>query len=175
MGYLPTIDAVRSKLDQPLPLGYCNAGEVIESSVEGFSAGDRVVSNGSHAEVVRVNQNLCAQKFQIMLMMNLLLLLSWVQLVYRVLDLLKPTLGECFVVTGLGLDWSSYVFKCCVLMAVEFLELILILKSVKLHREYGAETVDLSNNEDPILISQIFSRGRGVDGVLITLLQSESD
>ena len=25
-GLAPTIDAVRSKLDQPLPIGYCNAG-----------------------------------------------------------------------------------------------------------------------------------------------------
>ena len=24
-GLLPTLDAVRSKLDQPIPLGYCNA------------------------------------------------------------------------------------------------------------------------------------------------------
>ncbi|HIC44605.1 MAG TPA: dehydrogenase, partial [Sulfurimonas sp.] len=41
-GLLPTIDAVRSKLDQPLPLGYCNAGIVLESGVESFSVGDRV-------------------------------------------------------------------------------------------------------------------------------------
>jgi threonine dehydrogenase-like Zn-dependent dehydrogenase len=25
-----TVDAVRSKLDQPIPLGYCNVGEVVE-------------------------------------------------------------------------------------------------------------------------------------------------
>ena len=36
-GFLPTIDAVRSKLDQPLPLGYCNAGVVLESNVDGAS------------------------------------------------------------------------------------------------------------------------------------------
>ena len=28
-GLMTTIDAVRSKLDQPLPLGYCNAGIVL--------------------------------------------------------------------------------------------------------------------------------------------------
>ena len=60
-GLLPTIDAVRSKLDQPLPLGYCNAGVVLESSVGKFSKGDRVASNGNHSEVVRVPQNLCAK------------------------------------------------------------------------------------------------------------------
>jgi predicted dehydrogenase len=41
-------------------------------------------------------------------------------------------------------------------------------KKCEIARQYGAETVDLSNKEDPILISQSFSRGRGVDGVLIT-------
>ena len=29
-GVKPTIDAVLDKLDKPLPLGYCNAGQVIE-------------------------------------------------------------------------------------------------------------------------------------------------
>lgn len=37
-----TVDAVQSKLDQPLALGYCN--------VDGCAVGDRVVSNGKHAD-----------------------------------------------------------------------------------------------------------------------------
>ncbi|MBT6671342.1 MAG: dehydrogenase, partial [Lentimicrobiaceae bacterium] len=60
-GLMTTVDAVRSKLDQPLPLGYCNAGVVLESDVNGFEPGDRVVSNGNHAEVVRVPKNLCVK------------------------------------------------------------------------------------------------------------------
>ena len=60
-GLMTTVDAVRSKLDQPLPLGYCNAGVVLESDVAGFESGDRVVSNGNHAEVVRVPKNLCVK------------------------------------------------------------------------------------------------------------------
>ena len=60
-GLLSTVDAVRSKLDQPVPLGYCNAGIILETDVDEFSVGDRVVSNGSHAEVVRVSKNLCAK------------------------------------------------------------------------------------------------------------------
>ena len=41
-------------------------------------------------------------------------------------------------------------------------------------QKFGAETVDLSKGEDPVIISQGFSRGRGVDGVLITAA-SQSD
>src|SRR5690606_2805784 len=49
-GLLPTLDAIRSKLDQPLPMGYSNVGTVIEvgAGVESFRIGDRVVSNGHH-------------------------------------------------------------------------------------------------------------------------------
>ncbi len=57
-GLFATLDAVRSKLDQPLPLGYCNAGTVLEvgDGVGEFFDGDRATSNGSHAEVVAKSQ-----------------------------------------------------------------------------------------------------------------------
>ena len=60
-GLQPTVEAVFNKLDQPLPLGYCNVGRVSETGagVTGFAAGDRVVSNGKHAEVVSMPVNLC--------------------------------------------------------------------------------------------------------------------
>ena len=60
-GLLPTIEAVASKLNQPIPLGYCNAGVVIGvgKNVAEFKMGDRVISNGPHAEILRVSKNLC--------------------------------------------------------------------------------------------------------------------
>jgi hypothetical protein len=62
-GLVPTLEAVRNKLDQPLALGSCNAGVVLEigSDVEGFAVGDRVASNGPHAEVVCVPHTLCTR------------------------------------------------------------------------------------------------------------------
>ena len=52
-GLLATVAAVRSKLAQPIPLGYCHVGQVLAAGdVSGFAAGDRVVSNSPHAEVV---------------------------------------------------------------------------------------------------------------------------
>jgi predicted dehydrogenase/NADPH:quinone reductase-like Zn-dependent oxidoreductase len=52
-GIFATWRAVRSKLAQPIPLGYCHVGQVLDAGdVPGFAAGDRVVSNSPHAEVV---------------------------------------------------------------------------------------------------------------------------
>jgi hypothetical protein len=62
-GLAPTLAAVRAKLDAPIPLGYCQAGVVVEvgSRVERFAVGDRVVTNGPHAEYVRVPHTLAAR------------------------------------------------------------------------------------------------------------------
>ena len=51
-GLIPTLETVFAKLDQPLPLGYCNVGRVVGvgKNVSNFKIGDRVASNGSHAE-----------------------------------------------------------------------------------------------------------------------------
>ena len=61
-GLIPTLETVFAKLDQPLPLGYCNVGRVVGvgKNVSNFKIGDRVASNGSHAEFVCIPENLCA-------------------------------------------------------------------------------------------------------------------
>ena len=62
-GIMPTLEAVFNKLGQPLPLGYCNVGKVVAvgRGVTEFQVGDRVASNGNHAEYVCVPQNLVAK------------------------------------------------------------------------------------------------------------------
>src|SRR5690554_4407228 len=62
-GLKPTVNAVFNKLGQPLPLGYCNVGKVIAvgKGVKDFQIGDRVASNGNHAEIVSVPVNLTAK------------------------------------------------------------------------------------------------------------------
>ena len=165
-GLMSTVDSVRSKLDQPLPLGYCNAGVILESDVDGFEPGDRVVSNGNHAEVVRVPKNLCAKipdnvddesaSFTVLGAIGL-----------QGIRLIKPTMGECFVVTGLGLIGLLCVQMLrangCRVLGIDFDS-----SKCDLARKFGAETVNLSKKEDPLIKAQAFSRGRGVDGVLIT-------
>src|SRR5664279_2818018 len=58
-GIIPTLEAVFNKLNQPLPLGYCNAGiiEAVGKGLLGFHIGDRVASNGNHAEYVCIPEN----------------------------------------------------------------------------------------------------------------------
>lgn len=164
-GLLQTIDTVRSKLDQPLPLGYCNAGVILDSGVEGFEVGDRVVSNGNHAEVVRVPKNLCAKipdevddesaAFTVLAAIGL-----------QGIRLINPTLGETIVVSGLGLIGLLCVQMLrangCRVLGIDFDS-----QRCAFARQFGAETVDLSQNQDPIAIAHAFSRGRGVDGVIV--------
>jgi predicted dehydrogenase/threonine dehydrogenase-like Zn-dependent dehydrogenase len=164
-GLLQTLDTVRSKLDQPVPLGYCNAGVVLESGVEGFAVGDRVVSNGNHAEVVRVPKNLCAKipdavddesaAFTVLAAIGL-----------QGIRLINPTLGEAVVVSGLGLIGLLCVQMLrangCRVLGIDFDS-----SRCMLARQFGAETVDLSQGQDPIAIANAFSHGRGVDGVIV--------
>lgn len=174
-GLMTTIDAVRSKLAQPLPLGYCNVGVVAEtgSRVSGFKAGDRVVSNGPHADIVKVPMNLCARipdtvsdeaaAFVVVASIGL-----------QGMRLAQPTLGESFVVTGAGLIGLLTVQLLrahgCRVLAIDFDE-----SKLALARQFGATTCNPGRGEDPVAAGMAFSRGQGVDGVIITASTKSND
>ena len=174
-GIASTVSAVRSKLDQPITLGYCNAGIVtaVGSDTKGFVPGDRVASNGNHAVSVVVPANLCAHipnavsddaaAFTVIGAVAL-----------QGIRLAQPTLGEAIVVTGLGLVGLLTVQ---LLMANGCRVLGIDPDPMKISaaRAFGAETVDLAANEDPIEGAREFSRGRGVDAVLLTLSSDSSE
>jgi len=167
-GLMPTLEAVFSKLDRPLPLGYCNVGMVMEvgKDVVGLSKGERVVSNGKHAEVVSVPMNLCAKvpegvpddaaAFAVVAAVGL-----------QGIRLVGPTLGEAVVVTGLGLIGLATVQLLrahgCRVLGIDF-----DAERLTLAQRFGAETVDLGSGQDPVAAAQVFSRGRGVDAAIIT-------
>ncbi|MDZ4257977.1 MAG: bi-domain-containing oxidoreductase [Gemmatimonadales bacterium] len=174
-GLAPTLEAVFNKLDQPLPLGYCNVGQVLElgDGVTEFSIGDRVVSNGHHAEVVSVPKNLCcripdrvtdeAAVFTVIGAIGL-----------QGIRLIQPTLGESFVVTGLGLIGLMTVqllrAQGCRVLGIDFDP-----RKLALAEQFGASVVRLADGEDPVAAANTFSRGRGVDGVLITASTSSNE
>jgi predicted dehydrogenase/threonine dehydrogenase-like Zn-dependent dehydrogenase len=163
-----TLDAVRSKLDQPLALGYCNVGTVLEvgAGVTGFSVGDRVLSNGAHAEIVRVPATLAARipenvsdddaSFVVLASIGL-----------QGLRLARPELGECFVVIGLGLIgmMTAQLLKAagCRVMGVD-----LDPERCAMAKNWCEVTVALKDGADPLAAARAFSRGAGVDGVIIT-------
>ena len=101
-GISATYDAVTSKLDQPVPLGYCNVGEIYNGSDTGYERGTRVVSNGHHAEVVRVPKNLVASiPDEVDDETAAFTVLGAIAM--QGIRLVNPTVGETVVVTGLGL------------------------------------------------------------------------
>ncbi len=165
-GLMPTIDAVRSKLDQPLPLGYCNVGIVQDNGNSNFKLGDRVVSNGNHAEIVCVPKNLCAlvpdnvddesASFTVL-----------AAIAMQGVRIANPTIGETVVVTGLGLVGliTVQLLKAngCRVLGIDFDS-----SKCEMAREFGAEIVDLSKGEDPVSKANAFSRCKGVDAVIIT-------
>ncbi len=174
-GLLTTLEAVKSKLDEPLPLGYCNVGVVAEvgAGVSNFRKGDRVVSNGPHADVVRVGKNLCVRipdavdddsaAFVVLASIGL-----------QGIRLAAPTLGESFVVMGAGLIGLLAIQLLrahgCRVLAIDFDEAKLAMAS-----KFGADTCKLGEGEDPVETGMSFSRGRGVDGVIIAASTTSSD
>ncbi len=168
-GFLPTIEAVRNKLDQPVAMGYCNVGEVLEvgEGVSGFAPRDRVASNGRHAEVVAVPANLCAKVPESVADETAAFTVVGA-IALQGIRLVQPTLGECVAVIGMGLIGLLTV-QClrangCKVLGVDFDGARLALA-----RDLGAETVDLSRGEDPVTAGLgAFSRERGVDAAIIT-------
>ena len=174
-GLMTTVEAVQSKLAQPLPLGYCNVGVVAEvgKGAESFNVGDRVVSNGPHADVVRVPKNLCARipdevsdeeaSFVVVASIGL-----------QGIRLAEPTLGECFVVTGVGLIGLLTVQLLrahgCRVLAIDFDD-----SKLELAKRFGAQVCNPGKGEDPVAAGMAFSRGVGVDGVIITASTKVSD
>lgn len=103
-GFWKTTRSVLRRLDQLLPLGYCNVGEIVAigAGVEGFTIGDRVVSNGHHAEMVCMPVNMVAKvPGNVPDEEAVFAVLGSVGL--HAARLLAPALGERVAVVGLGL------------------------------------------------------------------------
>ena len=166
-GLKPTLDAVFRKLGEPLPLGYCNAGEVIAvgKGVKGFAIGDRVVSNGQHAEVVCIPENLVAKipdgvsyedaSFTVIGAIAL-----------QGIRLINPTFGETVVVTGLGLIGliATQLLKAngCKVIGLDFDD-----KKVALAKSWGIDAHNAANT-DVVSLVQGKTNNIGADAVLIT-------
>ncbi len=174
-GLLTTIEAVRSKLREPLALGYSSVGEVLDvgAGVTDLKPGDRVVSNGPHAEVVCVPRNLCAPipdgvpdqaaAFSVVSSIGL-----------QGIRLAQPTLGETFVVTGLGLigllTAQMLVANGCRVIGLDIDE-----AKLALARTWGVQTLNVSGDVDAVAAARALAPGGVIDGVLITASSSSNE
>ncbi len=174
-GLLPTLEAVFNKLGEPLPLGYCNVGKVIEvgEGVSEFQIGDRVASNGQHAEFVCVPKNLVAKVPD-----NL----SDEEAAFTVIGsiglqgirLCNPTLGETIVVTGLGLIGllTAQLLKAngCNVIGIDFDP-----SKLDLAKQWGIHTINPASGDDPVKTVMDKTNGVGADGVIITASTKSND
>jgi len=170
-GLFTAMEAVNAKLDDPMPLGYSNAGVIVElgPGVERFAIGDRVASNGGHAEMVNRPVNLCAKipdqvtdaqaSFAVVASIGL-----------QGIRLIKPEIGETVAVFGLGLIG---------LLAVQMLSAggarVLGIDPDGSRRElatkFGATAIDAAADSVAAALAQ--TRGQGVDAVLVTASAKE--
>ncbi len=174
-GLRPTLEAVRSKLDQPLGLGYCQCGTVIAlgRGVDDLRVGDLVATNGPHAEFVSVPRNLCA-KVPDGVSPEHAAFTPLAAIALQGIRLIEPSIGESVVVVGLGLVG---------LMAVQLLRAngCRVLgfdydaTKCELARAMGAEAVALDEDTNPEDAASAFSKGRGVDAVVITASTRSSE
>lgn len=172
-GVASTLDAVRSKLATPIPLGYCHAGVVVAvgSAVQAFSVGDRVVTNGGHSEVVAVPWTLAA-RIPDTVSDEAAAFTPLAAVALQGLRLAGPSLGETVVVYGLGLVGLLAVQLArasgCRVIGVDRDE-----TRLRLARQFGALTVD-SRSDSVVEFTLAQTRGLGADVVLLTL-SSASD
>jgi predicted dehydrogenase/threonine dehydrogenase-like Zn-dependent dehydrogenase len=167
-GLQPTVNAVFNKLGQPLPLGYCNVGRVIAvgKGVEDFSVGDRVASNGNHAEYVSVPKNLVAKipdnvsdeeaAFTVIGAIGL-----------QGIRLANPTFGETVVVVGLGLIGliTAQLLKAngCQVIGFDFDS-----AKVSLAKSFGIDAVNPGEGTDQVAYVNNATDSVGADAVIIT-------
>ncbi len=167
-GLLSTVEAVRSRLEQPFPLGYASAGTVaaIGEGVHGFSVGDRVACAGGgyavHAEYAQVPQNLLAHVPDgVDLESAAFATLGAIAL--HAFRLGEGQLGERVAVIGLGLLGQLAVGVArssgCTVFGVD-----LDRSRVELARKMGTHAVE---RDDAVDAATAVSEGRGFDLVLI--------
>ncbi|MFN8344992.1 MAG: bi-domain-containing oxidoreductase [Spirosomataceae bacterium] len=167
-GLMPTLEAVFNKLGQPLPLGYCNVGQVVAvgEGITDICVGDRIASNGPHAEAVCVPRNLVAKipdtvsddeaAFTVIGSIGL-----------QGIRLLHPTLGETVVVIGLGLIGllTAELLKLngCRVIGVDLDE-----QKLKIAAAKGIITCNPAQGDDSVKFVESITNGVGADGVIIT-------
>ncbi|MBI1374435.1 MAG: zinc-binding dehydrogenase [Phycisphaera sp.] len=166
-----TVRAVRARLDEPMTMGYASAGVVLEvgPGVQAYKPGDRVASNGAHAGVVAVPENLCARVPNGVVLEHAAFATLGAIAMHGV-RLSRAVLGETVFVVGLGLVGQLTVAMLhaagCRVVATD-----LDATRCDLARHMGADAADTS--VDAARVTQL-TNGLGADAVIITASTRDS-
>lgn len=170
-GVLNTLDAVRSRLDQPLSLGYSSAGTVVAvgEGVFDIKVGDRVACSGmnyaSHAEVVSVPRMLVTP-MPVAVGFEEAAFTTVGAIALHGIRLADVKLGEVVAVIGLGLigQLTVQMLKAagCVVLGMD-----LDADRCKLAKEFGCDATAVTAEEFESLV-MARTADQGADSVLIT-------
>lgn len=171
-GFFSTYEAVKSKLDLPFPMGYCNVGVVDKSSNIEFKKGDRVVSNTNHSELVISNPNFTCHVPDNVSDDDACYAIP-ISICLHGIRLLNLTFGETIAVYGLGLLGllSVQILKnsgykvCGIDTDIDRLDIA------------SSMGIECFNSNDEFLEKQIlnFNNGKKIDGSLITASSNNKD
>ena len=173
-GIKATLNTINTKLNKPINLGYSNAGEIIAigEGVTEFKIGDRVISNGYHAEYVAVPKNLVA-KIPDNVSYNDACFTVVASIGLQGIRLINPTFGETIVVMGLGLIGliSLQLLKAngCNVIGIDPDP-----DKLKIANEFGINAFS-PTDMDPVKFVKSKTNDEGVDGVLITASAKTND
>jgi predicted dehydrogenase len=171
-GPLATWSAVRSKLNQPIPLGYCQVGRVIDTGgIDWVRVGERVLSNGPHAQIVSVSQGMCA-RIPDAVDDESAAFTPLASVALQGINLMEAKAGDKVLVMGLGLIGQLAVR---ILQAVgcEVMGFDPSAERRKLAERFGARLA--ASGADPVTAALSWSNGQGVRGVLITASTSSHE
>ncbi|MBN2576786.1 MAG: bi-domain-containing oxidoreductase [Deltaproteobacteria bacterium] len=177
-GVAATVSAVRSKLAQPIPLGYSLVGRVVAvgDGVAGIDVGARVACAGAkvanHAEVNLVPQNLCALVPE-GVPDEVAAFVTVGAIALQGVRVAGVALGEVCAVIGLGLIGQLTV-QLVKAAGGRVLGIDLDPAKVELAQRLGADAAML-RSDDVAARAAALTAGRGVDAVLITAATSSND
>jgi predicted dehydrogenase/threonine dehydrogenase-like Zn-dependent dehydrogenase len=171
-GVIAALDAVRSKLDSPFPLGYSLAGRVaaVGKNAAGFARGDRVACAGAgyanHAEVNAVPRNLAVHVPDEVSDEEAAFVTVGAIALHGV-RLAKPSLGDVVVVIGLGLIGQIAV-QLLVAHGCDVVGIDVEREKVARAVTRGAVAGVVAGVDDAVEVVRAASGGYGADSVVIT-------
>lgn len=178
-GLSKALEVAQDMIETGNPTGYSAAGEVVAmgEGITDISVGDRVAAAGAgianHAEIINVPMNLLV-KIPEGLGYSETSTITLGAIALQGIRRASPTLGETFVVTGLGIlgQLTAQLLKA---NGVRVIGLDLDANRIRTALSLGMETGIRPDKEDPVAITLRLTGGHGADGVIVTAATHSSE